>query len=143
MGGRPPAVRDSGYAGAVRLGGPSIPTAQRQHLGTSSPQGSGDPGSETTILPREQIETSPQLGFGWNVIVWDDPVNLMAYVVYVFQTLFGYPREKATQLMLEVHEQGKSLVATADREKAEYYVTRLHGYGLQATLERATPSDDA
>lgn len=102
----------------------------------------GDPGSETTILPREQTDTSPLLGFGWNVIVWDDPVNLMAYVVYVFQTLFGYPREKANLLMLEVHEQGRSLVATADREKAEYFVTRLHGYGLQATMERATSGDD-
>lgn len=79
-------------------------------------------------------ETS--LDRGWNVIVWDDPVNLMSYVVYVFRRLFGWSEKKATQHMLEVHHQGRSLVATEDREQAEYYVTRLHVYGLQATLEK-------
>lgn len=80
--------------------------------------------------------------FGWSVIVWDDPVNLMSYVVYVLQRLFGYPAEKATELMMEVHNSGRSVVATEERERAEYFVTRLHGYGLQATLERATPGQD-
>ncbi len=72
----------------------------------------------------------------WNVIVWNDPITLMTYVVYVFQKLFGYNREKATQLMLEVHHQGRSIVATVDRERGEYYVSRLHGFGLQASLEQ-------
>ncbi len=72
----------------------------------------------------------------WNVIVWNDPITLMSYVVYVFQKLFGYPREKATRLMLEVHHQGRSIVATVDRERGEYYVSRLHGFGLQASIEQ-------
>jgi ATP-dependent Clp protease adaptor protein ClpS len=70
----------------------------------------------------------------WDVIVWNDPVNLMTYVVFVFQRIFGFNRPVATKLMLEVHERGKSLVATEEREKAELHVHQLHGYGLQATL---------
>ena len=88
--------------------------------------------------PVPDTETTPLLGFPWSVIVWDDPVNLMSYVVYVFQKLFGFNLQKATKHMLEVHEQGKSMVATADRERAEFYVTRLHAYGLQATMERSS-----
>jgi len=83
-----------------------------------------------------QVQTVTSLGRPWNVVVWDDPVNLMSYVVYVFQKLFGFSQEQATRHMLEVHNEGKSLVASADREKAEFYVGRLHGYGLQATLEQ-------
>ncbi len=75
----------------------------------------------------------------WNVIVWNDPINLMSYVTFVFQKLFGYSMEVATRLMLEVHRQGKSIVASVEREKAEYYVGRLHQFGLQATLEKQTP----
>jgi ATP-dependent Clp protease adaptor protein ClpS len=71
----------------------------------------------------------------WVVIVWNDPVNLMDYVVYVFQKLFGYSREKATKLMLEVHREGKSAVAHGSREKAEIDVARLHAHGLWATME--------
>jgi ATP-dependent Clp protease adaptor protein ClpS len=73
----------------------------------------------------------------WHVIVWNDPVNLMSYVVRVLQRVFGYPRDLATKLMREVHEQGKSLVATEEREQAELHVIQLHEHGLQATLERA------
>ena len=69
-------------------------------------------------------------------MVWNDPITLMSYVVFVFQKLFGYNREKATRLMLEVHHQGRSVVATVDREKGEYYVSRLHGFGLLATIEQ-------
>jgi ATP-dependent Clp protease adaptor protein ClpS len=72
----------------------------------------------------------------WLVIVWNDPVNLMQYVVYVFQKLFGYSREKATKLMLEVHHDGKSVVSHGTREKAENDVARLHAHGLWATMER-------
>jgi ATP-dependent Clp protease adaptor protein ClpS len=74
----------------------------------------------------------------WLVIVWNDPVNLMTYVVYVFQKLFGYSREKATKLMLEVHHDGKSVVSHGTREKAENDVARLHAHGLWATMERDT-----
>jgi len=72
----------------------------------------------------------------WVVIVWNDPVNLMSYVVYVFQKLFGYPREKATRLMLQVHQEGKAVVSSGAREKAEIDVARLHAHGLWATLQR-------
>lgn len=74
----------------------------------------------------------------WDVIVWDDPVNLMSYVVFVFRRLFGFPEEKARRLMLQVHREGRALVATEPREQAEYYVQQLHGYGLQATMQRAS-----
>lgn len=74
----------------------------------------------------------------WDVIVWDDPVNLMSYVVFVFRRVFGYPDSVARKLMLEVHEHGRSLVASEPRERAETYVQQLHGYGLQATMERAS-----
>jgi len=72
----------------------------------------------------------------WIVIVWNDPVNLMSYVVYVFQQVFGYSREKATKLMLEVHHDGKSVVSHGTREKAEVDVARLHAHGLWATMEK-------
>jgi ATP-dependent Clp protease adaptor protein ClpS len=72
----------------------------------------------------------------WDVLVWNDPVNLMTYVVFVFQRVFGYNRELATKLMLEVHNAGKSLVATEPREKAEFHLSQLHGYGLQATIRK-------
>ena len=71
----------------------------------------------------------------WIVVVWNDPVNLMSYVVYVFQKLFGYSREKATKLMLEVHHDGKSVVSDGTREKCECDVARLHAHGLWATME--------
>jgi ATP-dependent Clp protease adaptor protein ClpS len=74
----------------------------------------------------------------WVVIVWNDPVNLMSYVVYVFQKLFGYSRDAATKLMLQVHNDGRALVADGTREECEAHVTRLHGHGLWATMERAS-----
>jgi len=72
----------------------------------------------------------------WNVIVWNDPVNLMSYVVWVFRKLFGYDEPKATKLMLDVHHGGRAVVASAPRERAELEVSRLHHHGLWATLER-------
>lgn len=82
-------------------------------------------------------ETRMDMDIPWNIVVWDDPVNLMSYVVYVLQKIFGYNRSLATKLMLEVHNQGKSLVATEEREQAELHLHQLHSYGLQATLRRA------
>ena len=72
----------------------------------------------------------------WVVVVWNDPINLMSYVTLVFQKLFGYSREKATQLMLQVHHEGKAVVSSGTREKAEYDVSRLHAHGLWATLRQ-------
>ena len=72
----------------------------------------------------------------WVTIVWDDPVNLQTYVVYVFMELFGYSKERATELMLQVHNEGKAIVSTGSREEMEHDVARLHEYGLWATLQR-------
>ncbi|MFM8998901.1 MAG: ATP-dependent Clp protease adapter ClpS [Actinomycetota bacterium] len=72
----------------------------------------------------------------WIVIVWNDPVNLMRYVTYVFQKLFGYSREKATALMLDVHERGRAVVSSGSREKCEFDVARLHAHGLWATMQK-------
>ena len=85
--------------------------------------------------PRIDEKTRSAADRLWSVIVWNDPINLMSYVTYVLQRLFGYSHQHATTLMLEVHNEGKSIVATVEREKGEYYVGRLHTYGLQATLE--------
>jgi len=71
----------------------------------------------------------------WVVIVWNDPINLMSYVVFVFQKLFGYSKEKATKLMLDVHHKGKAVVSNGPREKAELDVFRLHEHGLWATMQ--------
>jgi ATP-dependent Clp protease adaptor protein ClpS len=70
----------------------------------------------------------------WVTIVWNDPINLMTYVTYVFQTVFGYPKPKAEKLMLDVHHKGKAVVAAGAREAMEHNVEVLHGYGLWATV---------
>jgi ATP-dependent Clp protease adaptor protein ClpS len=75
----------------------------------------------------------------WRTIVWDDPVNLMTYVTYVFRTYFGFSREQAERLMLRVHNEGRAVVATGNRETMERHVEAMHGYGLQATVSRADP----
>jgi ATP-dependent Clp protease adaptor protein ClpS len=72
----------------------------------------------------------------WVVIVWNDPINLMSYVTLVFQKLFGCSKAKATQLMLQVHNEGKAVVSSGTREKAEYDVARLHAHGLWATMRQ-------
>jgi len=72
----------------------------------------------------------------WQVIVWDDPVNLMSYVAWVFRKLFGFSKAKARALMLQVHHEGKAVVSSGPREKAELDVFRLHEYGLWATMEK-------
>ncbi|HEX5265565.1 MAG TPA: ATP-dependent Clp protease adapter ClpS [Acidimicrobiales bacterium] len=73
----------------------------------------------------------------WLVIVWNDPINLMSYVTYVFQKLFGYSHDKATHLMLQVHHDGKAVVSSGTRERAEMDVFRLHKHGLWATMEQS------
>jgi ATP-dependent Clp protease adaptor protein ClpS len=72
----------------------------------------------------------------WVVIVWNDPINLMTYVTYVLQKLFGYPREVAEKLMLQVHYEGRAVVSTGTREKAELDVFRLHEHTLWATMQQ-------
>ena len=72
----------------------------------------------------------------WTVIVYDDPVNLMQYVTMVFKKVFGYSDAKATSLMRQVHEKGRSLVWSGEKEKAEFYVQQLHSHQLKASLEQ-------
>jgi ATP-dependent Clp protease adaptor protein ClpS len=70
----------------------------------------------------------------WIVVVWNDPINLMSYVTFVLRKLFGYSKEEATRLMLQVHNEGKAVVSSGEKEKAEFDVARLHAHGLWATL---------
>ena len=73
----------------------------------------------------------------WVTIVWNDPVNLMSYVTYVFESYFGHPRQKAERLMKQVHEQGRAVVSTGSLEAMEVDVQAMHGFGLWATLQRS------
>ena len=73
---------------------------------------------------------------GWNTLVWDDPVNLMSYVTYVFQTVLGYDRKRAQELMMQVHTEGRAVVSSGDRDKVEADVAKLHAAGLWATMQR-------
>ena len=86
----------------------------------------------------EQPRSDDEAGYDrpWIVIVWNDPINLMSYVTLVFQKLFGYNLAKATKLMLQVHNDGKAVVSSGNREKAELDVSRLHAHGLWATMQR-------
>jgi ATP-dependent Clp protease adaptor protein ClpS len=73
----------------------------------------------------------------WVTVVWNDPVNLMSYVTYVFQTYFGYAKKKAERLMLDVHAKGKAAVSSGSREEMERDVEAMHSYGLWATMQKA------
>ena len=84
----------------------------------------------------EDTETDVALDVPWQVVVHNDPVNLMSYVARVFRKVFGFSEEKAEKHMLEVHRLGRSIVWTGARERAELYVQQLHGWLLLATLER-------
>jgi ATP-dependent Clp protease adaptor protein ClpS len=85
---------------------------------------------------QEDSEVDLKADRPWVCIVWDDPVNLMTYVTYVFMVLFGYSKERATELMLKVHNEGRAQVSIGTREEMERDVQRLHEYGLWATLQR-------
>ena len=89
------------------------------------------------VIDRPVTDERSGLDRGWNVVVWNDPINLMSYVVLVFRKVFGYSKEKATRLMLEVHNEGRSVVSTSPREKAEIDCYTLHRHALWATIERA------
>ncbi|QZN86711.1 ATP-dependent Clp protease adapter ClpS [Cellulomonas sp. C5510] len=88
------------------------------------------------IAPEETAHAEGAVAEPWVTVVWNDPVNLMSYVTYVFRSYFGYPQAKAEKLMLEVHEQGRSAVSTGNREQMEVDVQAMHGFGLWATLQR-------
>jgi ATP-dependent Clp protease adaptor protein ClpS len=96
--------------------------------------------SQTIEAPARVEQTRPdderQDDPPWIVLVWNDPINLMSYVTYVLRKLFGYSEAEATKLMLQVHNEGKALVSSGTREKAEFDVARLHGHGLWATMRQ-------
>ena len=90
--------------------------------------------SDTDTLTRTDEETS--LDVPWNVVVHDDPVNLMQYVTFVLMKIFGYDEKRSTVLMMQVHKLGRSIVWTGEREKAEFYVQQLQAHQLKTTLEK-------
>ena len=116
----------AGAAGAVRAGAPT-------RRASSSPV-EVEPSIEEGTGLEELLGTDKP----WLVIVWNDPINLMSFVTFVFQKLFGYSKEKATKLMLDVHHKGRAVVSSGTRERAELDVYRLHEHGLWATMEPST-----
>ena len=101
--------------------------------------------SASTAAPdaRTAEETSVSLTDPWVTIVWNDPVNLMTYVSYVFESYFGYPPQRARALMLQVHNDGRAVVSTGPRERMEVDVQAMHGFGLWATMQRADAGEGA
>jgi len=93
------------------------------------------PTAAPTEIKEPELGETTRVDRPWRVIVWNDPINLMSYVTFVFQKLFGYSLEKAEKLMLDVHLKGKAVVSHGPREKAELDVFRLHEHGLWATME--------
>ncbi|EOM75187.1 ATP-dependent Clp protease adaptor protein ClpS [Rhodococcus rhodnii LMG 5362] len=89
-----------------------------------------------TPAQAEATERETNIDRPWVTIVWDDPVNLMHYVTYIFQKLFGYSKAKATDLMMQVHSEGKAVVSSGSRDKMENDVRKLHAAGLWATMQR-------
>ena len=88
------------------------------------------------VLEDLAVEEQTRLDTPWTTVVWNDPVNLMNYVSYVFRSYFGFDREKADELMLQVHNNGRAVVATGGREEMERHVEAMHDYGLWATVQK-------
>ena len=93
------------------------------------------PEIQTGTIEETETRSKSKLEPGYLVICWNDPVNYMQYVTHVFQKVFGWPRKKAEFHMLQVHEQGKSILTRDSMEKAEHYVHQLQKYSLHATME--------
>lgn len=89
-----------------------------------------------TEIDRERV-LSPTTEVPWQAVVWDDPVNLMSYVVHVFREYFGFGTDRATELMLQVHREGRAVVAEGAREQMELHAQAMHDYGLWATVRKA------
>lgn len=112
------------------------PPGSRRHqkwLPDNYPGGATSPVAHPATTSETSAATQPD--HPWQTVVWDDPVNLMSYVTYVFQTHFGYNRDQAETLMLTVHSEGRAIVASGRRERMEAHVEAMHTYGLWATLE--------
>lgn len=102
-----------------------------------SPVGGAEHSRVIAALEAPELDHSVALDVPWNVVVHNDPVNLMSYVTKVFQKVFGFSKERAEKHMMEVHKQGRSIVWTGTQEKAEFYVQELHSHLLLATLEKS------
>jgi ATP-dependent Clp protease adaptor protein ClpS len=118
---------------SARSGPARSPASGRSRQVETAPPETDPSTSEWTELDESLSTDKP-----WLVIVWNDPINLMSFVTFVFQKLFGYSKEKATKLMLDVHHKGRAVVSSGTRERAELDVYRLHEYGLWATMEPST-----
>lgn len=97
---------------------------------------SATPATAPTEVEEPVDDTTVDPDVPWIVLVWNDPINTMSYVTWVFQRLFGYSLDKATELMLDVHHKGRAVVSSGNREKAELDVFRLHEHGLWATMQK-------
>ncbi len=110
---------------------------QAGHASREQARENGVVSSATTeVLPREELDEQVSSDKPWITIVWNDPVNLMSYVTYVFMTYFHYSREKAEKLMMDVHQEGRAVVSSGTREEMERDVTAMHSYGLWATVQK-------
>jgi len=105
-------------------------------IGIAVPPANAAPSTVGAPTIEKETRAEEALDVPWQVVVHNDPVNLMSYVTMVFQRVFGYPRDKAEKHMLEVHHKGRSILWSGLREPAELYVQQLHGYLLLATLEK-------
>lgn len=112
--------------------------APRPYLTLTAMPMANMPTPAPAVLPQqaEVTDEDESLNRPWVTVVWDDPVNLMHYVTFIFQKLFGYSKAKATDLMMQVHKEGKAVVSSGSRDKMEHDVQRLHAAGLWATMQR-------
>ena len=97
----------------------------------------GSPLATPDVDESVDVDVAPSENLPWLCIVWDDPVNLMSYVTYVFQTVLGYDKKRATELMMQVHTEGKAVVSSGEKDKVETDVKKLHTAGLWATMQQA------
>ncbi|PYK86883.1 MAG: ATP-dependent Clp protease adapter ClpS [Verrucomicrobia bacterium] len=119
-----------------RRGSAEVAQSERSEGAISISNQNANPATVEAPVIEQETRSEEDLDLPWQVIVHNDPVNLMSYVTMVFQRVFGYPREKAERHMLEVHHKGRSILWSGMRERAELYVQQLHGYLLLATLEK-------
>ena len=113
-----------------------IPSAQTYFRPELARLAGAGPGAPDVVIEPE-VEVQETLEAPWNVVVHNDPINLMDYVTKVFMRVFGYSKERAEKHMMEVHQRGRSILWTGDREKAELFVEQLHLHLLMATIERS------
>jgi ATP-dependent Clp protease adaptor protein ClpS len=123
-------------SGQPRWGGAAITQSERPPGARDVTDEKASPATVEEPTTEKETRGEEQLDVPWQVVVHNDPINLMTYVTMVFQRVFGYPREKAEHHMLEVHHKGRSILWCGMRERAELYVQQLHGYLLLATLEK-------